>query len=67
MTLHEVDRIFKHWQVMPPLRVLVAACAASLGVKLPDNPANKPKPMTAEEAKRFFAVTGGRIEGVGRM
>lgn len=65
MTLHDVKRLIGHWQKYPPLRALVAAVAGSLGVKFPDPNEPKPSYMTAKEAARMLAVTGGRIDGIG--
>ena len=69
MTLHDVGRISRHWQKNPPLRTLVAACAAALGVKLENliGDSNKPKPMTYEEFQAMVKRTGGKIPGVGSM
>ncbi len=66
MTAQDVQRLNNHWQRHPPLRALVASCAAALGVKLP-SPDDKPRYMTTEEAKRFIRITQGRIPGVGGM
>lgn len=65
MTLSDVGLIFEHWKRFPPLRWWVAGCAQALGVKF-EPPESKPKPMTYEEARRFWAQTQGRIEGVGQ-
>lgn len=63
MTLADVRRLHKHWEKFPPLRVLVAACGAALGVKLP-SAEDAPAPMTAQEAQRLYEMTGGKVPGV---
>lgn len=66
MTLHDIRRLSEYSKKNPPLRVLVQACAVSLGFKLPepDDGKNK-KYMTAEEFKQFVQTTGGRVPGMG--
>lgn len=56
MTLQDVNRIFSHWKRNPPLRVLVASCAAALGVKLPEPEEGKPKPMGIQQARAWAAA-----------
>ncbi len=66
MTFLDVKRLFHHWNRNPPLRSLVSAIASALGVKITaeiDTSAH----LTAEEAMRLMAATGGRIEGIGRI
>ncbi len=65
MTLHDVDRIYKGWAKMPPLRIAVMQIGAALGVKFPSLQPEKSKYMTAEEARVFMAQTGGKIDGMG--
>lgn len=70
MTLHDVSLMHNYWRRNPPLRILVAMVAKSLGVELPDPskpPPEKPKYMTAEELQRLIARTGGKIEGLGSV
>lgn len=70
MTLHDVDRIYKGWAKLPPLRLLVMQIGAALGVKynLPKpTPIEKSQYMTADDMRRMMAATGGRIEGVAAM
>lgn len=64
MTLHDVNRLRRHWQYDPPLRMLVRYVGQTLGINLPERP-DPAAHMTAEEAQRMFAATGGRIPGVG--
>ena len=60
MTLPDVNRLLKYWGKYPPLRDLVAGF---VGFEIPsDEPL--PQAMTAEEFKRMFAMTGGRIPGM---
>lgn len=63
MTLLDVQRLSNHWRRSPPLRVLVSACAAALGVKLPST--EKPDPskyLSADEfAAMIRATDGGRV------
>jgi hypothetical protein len=68
LTMHDVGRILNHWKRFPPLRLIVAAIAHGIGVKLPilEDP-GRPKPMTREEFELMMRTTGGRIDGVGRM
>lgn len=60
MTLFDVQRLTNHWRELPPLRILVAACAAALGVKLPEPEDQKQKKyLTAEEFGRMVDATDG--------
>lgn len=60
MTFPDVHRLLKYWGKYPPLRDLVAMF---IGFEIPtDEPANKP--MTEEEFRRMFAMTGGKIPGM---
>jgi hypothetical protein len=60
LTLDDVNRLFSHWGKYPPVRDLVAV---AVGFDIPtDEP--EMQPMTAEEFRRMFEITGGRIEGV---
>ena len=60
MTFPDVNRLLKYWTKYPPIRDLVAGF---IGFEMPsDEPENKP--MTAEEFKRMFAITGGRVAGM---
>jgi len=66
MTLFDVRRLSNHWRRTPPLRILVAGCAAALGVKLPDDPdkpAEKNKYMTAEQFGLLVRATDGLRQG----
>ncbi len=66
MTLHDVRRLSDYARMNPPVRVLVAMCAAALGVKLPQPDDNKSsKYLTAEELRRIIDATGGRVPGMG--
>jgi hypothetical protein len=80
MTLHDVAIAHGYWKRNPPLRVLVSAVAASMGVPLDKMFAPKsvkdltakdfdltPKPghMTFEQMERHMAATGGKIAGIG--
>ena len=67
MTLHDVQRLTNHWRRSPPLRVLVACCAAALGVKLPDaDQLPRNKHLTAEEFGAMVRATdGGRAVTAG--
>ena len=69
MTLHDVALAHGYWRRNPPLRTVVMMVAKALGVefKLPDKPNGKSKHMTAEEAMRFMAATGGKIPGLGQL
>lgn len=62
----DVERLNGHWKKHPPLRHLVHAIAAALGIKFSEQDQDKPKPMTLEEFTRMVRSTGGKIEGVGR-
>ena len=60
MTLFDVQRLTNHWRWSPPLRVLVAACAAALGVKI--GASEKPDPskyMTADQFDALVRATDG--------
>lgn len=60
MTIFDIQRLTRHWRKHPPLRVLVQAVAASLGVKFDPPTADKAKQhMTADEFKRLVDMTGG--------
>jgi hypothetical protein len=63
MTLHDVQRLTNHWRRSPPLRILVACCAAALGVKLPEMGApDKSNHLNADEfAALVRATDGGRV------
>ena len=73
MTLHDVNRLNAHWRRVPPLRALVMAVPQALGVKVEPKgvaaapPAPTSKYMTDADAKRFIAMTGGRIDGAGHL
>lgn len=73
MTLHDIRRLNSHWQRMPPLRVLVMGVAHALGIKFDIKPSSaeaeqrQRQYMTADDAKRMIAITGGRVEGAERM
>ena len=62
MTLFDVQRLTNHWRGSPPLRVLVTACAAALGVKI--GAAEKPDPSKYMTADQFDALV--RATDVGR-
>jgi hypothetical protein len=62
MTLDDVNRLLTYWGKYPPLRDLVAAF---IGFEIPKDDPEQQKYMTAEEFKRMFALTGGRIPGMG--
>jgi hypothetical protein len=61
MTLPQVYRILAHWKRNPPLRALVTACAAALGVQFP-NPEedNKPKTYMSANQARAWAAAANR-------
>jgi hypothetical protein len=60
MTMADLNRLIKYWGKYPPIRDLVASF---VGFEMPtDEPAAKH--MTAEEFKRMFAITGGKIAGM---
>ena len=65
MTLFDVQRLTHHWRRQPPLRTLVACCAAALGVKLPITESeSKKRYMTAEELDRMLPIiNSGGIGG----
>lgn len=80
MTLHDVAIAQGYWRRNPPLRVLVMAVAASLGIPMDRLiPAKTVKDMTAkdfdltpksghmtfEQFERHMAATGGKIAGIG--
>jgi len=65
MTLPDVQRLSNHWRRTPPLRVLVAGCAAALGVKWPDGTESKNKHLNAEEFGALVRATGGLNIGDG--
>jgi hypothetical protein len=67
MTLSEVRRIGNHWKRQPPLRVLVAGCAAALGVKLTPEEDRERKYMNADEFARVAAAYGNspKMRGAG--
>jgi len=67
MTLHDVDRITKGWNKAPPPRMLLMAIGAALGIKFQPTKLDKPKYMTADEARALMRATGGKIEGVGKV
>jgi hypothetical protein len=58
MTIFDVRRLTNHWRKNPPLRVLVRAVAASLGVEFKE-PSDKSKYLNAEEFKRLVEQTSG--------
>lgn len=60
MTLHDVNRLMKHWRKFPPLRDLMAAYVGF--EPQPDTPPQKP--MTAEEFRALMAMTGGKMAGI---
>ena len=64
LTLDDVNRIFRHWQRFPPVRLLVAL---AIDFKFPppeDGEDAGNKYMTADDLKRLMAMTGGKIPGV---
>jgi hypothetical protein len=64
MTLDDVSRLFAFWRKYPPLDVLFGAVH---GFKPPeDGPPTESKYMTADDARRLMAATGGKIPGIGR-
>jgi len=80
MTLHDLAIAQGYWRRNPPLRVLVSAVAASLGIPLEKMFAPKsvkdltardydltpgPGHMTFEQMERHMAATGGKIAGIG--
>lgn len=67
MTLDDALMFSDHFKRHLPLRVLVMACAAALGVKFPEFESKKPesKYLTAEEFRRIVQTTGGRVPGMG--
>lgn len=67
MTFADTQRLFRHWDRNPPLRSLVSAIAHALGVKISTDVVDTSQHLTAEEAMRMMAVTGGRIDGVGKI
>lgn len=56
----DVHRLLKYWGKYPPVRDLVAMF---VGFEIPTD-APPPKAMSAEEFKRMFSVTGGRVAGM---
>ena len=58
MTLHDVQRLEQYWRRHPPLTVLVACCAAALGVKLPamDEPESKPSYIDGKTAHMMLGA-----------
>ena len=69
MTLHDLKRIHAYWRKHPPLTVMVAAVAATLGVDVQKMAVqdNKSIYMTPEEAMAMQRLTGGKIDGVARL
>lgn len=70
MTLADVSRLHAHWKTNPPLRVLVRGVGAALGIDWSKIKAEEPaerqkKYMTADDARRLYEATGGRIPGQG--
>jgi len=61
MTLHDVGMIYQGWRTKPPLRALVHAIAIAMGMKPPEDEAKPKRYMTADEARRLMAITGGRL------
>jgi hypothetical protein len=62
MTFDDVKRLYAFWRRRPPFRELFGA---SIGFTPADEePAEKPKYMTADDARRLMAATGGRIRGM---
>ena len=60
MTMREANRIFSYWSRHPPTHIIAAAFA---GHKPPE-----PKQyMTAEAAKQWMDLTGGKIDGIARL
>jgi hypothetical protein len=62
MTMTDVDRLFRHWKIYPPVRDLVAA---AIGFKPKDAAADKPKYLNAADMRRIMRQTGGKVPGVG--
>lgn len=61
MTLLDVQRLSNHWRRNPPLRTLVALCAAALGVKVSDITVktDESKYLSAEEFGALVRATDG--------
>lgn len=62
MTLFDIERLNRHWEKVPPLRLIVMGVAKSLGVEF-NLTQGKPKEPTAREAEAMIrmvnAVGGG--------
>lgn len=71
MTLHDVALAHGYWKRNPPLEVLMAVVAKSLGVEFPEA-GKKPddqsgKYMTEQEFRLMMRATGGKIPGLGQF
>lgn len=73
MTLHDVNIMHRYWRRNPPLRVMVACVAKSLGIDFPEpdrkTSAGAPDPkkhFTEREFRALMNATGGRIDGIGQ-
>lgn len=62
MTLHDVELIYSHWKIYPPVRDLVAA---GIGFQPQVETPDEPKYMTAEDLRRMLMMTGGKLPGSG--